>query len=527
MHTIQLRLLTTSYDEQVLYKRFGYISTIHNLVVKYCRKALDALYADPEYQDLLKRYKPAKKAAESGEIETVRAFDDLKADMHEIIRSYGLSRSAVDAFVSVVQKNQFTKHISSQQAQKEAERVFAGVEKVLFGTGKKLHFKKWEDITTICGKCPTNGVKYFDNQHQGYIGTREKQQYIHTQDGPNRWDGMIVWNGLEIKCDIDWSDPYVRKSIGKNAVSYCEIKRIWFKSGWRYYVILYLAGDAPRKFKMGKGTAGIDPGVSTEAVDTDNQSFIEELAPKCKEYNRHIARLQRSIDRERRIANPDNYNADGTAKNGRHDWKKSNTQRRKDAEVKALYRKKSAYTNCMHRRLANRILQEADTVITEDMNFQALAKRAKKTERQDNESVVQSADGTEKTVHKFKKKKRFGKSINDRSPGLFLRIMEGKYAQYGGTFIKVDTKEFRASQYDHVKDTYIKVPLSQRQKSVGGYKVLRDLYSAFLLKHSYKNGLRPKRKECVSDFKVFLKRQETYITEAKKSNVPRLACVGF
>ena len=27
----------------------------------------------------------------------------------------------------------------------------------------------------------------------------------------------------------------------------CEIVRLWFKSGWRYYVNLYLKGDSPEK----------------------------------------------------------------------------------------------------------------------------------------------------------------------------------------------------------------------------------------------------------------------------------------
>ena len=67
--------------------------------------------------------------------------------------------------------------------------------------------------------------------------------------------------------------------------------------------------------------------------------------------------------------------------------------------------------------------------------------------------------------------------MNNRSPSLFLKILKRKCELYGGQIQTVNTRTFKASQYDHVRDEYIKVPLTQREKVVGGYTVQRDLYS--------------------------------------------------
>ena len=51
--------------------------------------------------------------------------------------------------------------------------------------------------------------------------------------------------------------------------------------------------------------------------------------------------------------------------------------------------------------------------ITEPKNAKKLQKCSKKTEHQDNPSVVQKSDGTKQLVYKYKRKKRFGKSLNN------------------------------------------------------------------------------------------------------------------
>ena len=82
---------------------------------------------------------------------------------------------------------------------------------------------------------------------------------------------------------------------------------------------------------------------------------------------------------------------------------------------------------------------------------------------------------------KFNKKKRFGKSIKNRCPSGFQTTIEEKFKVSGGTYIEVPNN-YRASQYDHTADDYIKKKLSDRMyKLTDGTLVQRDWYSSYLL----------------------------------------------
>ena len=58
---------------------------------------------------------------------------------------------------------------------------------------------------------------------------------------------------------------------------------------------------------------------------------------------------------------------------------------------------------------------------------------------------------------------------------------------FGKKLNQVNTQTFKASQYNHFTDEYIKKELSNRWNNFDGIKVQRDLYSAFLLKNSKKD----------------------------------------
>ena len=167
------------------------------------------------------------------------------------------------------------------------------------------------------------------------------------------------------------------------------------------------------------------------------------------------------------------------------------------------------------------------------MNFKALQKRSKKdTEKTEKPVEVKKKDGTKKTIRKNKRKRRFGSSIQDRAPAGFVTILKRKCSQAGGAVIEVSTREFKASQYDHSKNQYIKVPLSQRWKTIKNEKgeecrVQRDLYSAFLLKNSNKNRNTPDRKRCIKEFDRFVDHMNECIEGIKQTNTSYPACFGF
>lgn len=233
------------------------------------------------------------------------------------------------------------------------------------------------------------------------------------------------------------------------------------------------------------------------------------------------------MDRSKRMMNPQNYHEDGTIKKGKKTWKYSRMYFKKRDLVKTLYRKKSSVIKQSHEILCNKLLQDSRTFLVEDMDFKALQKRAKETKRQEKQSAVRQKDGSVKMVYKYKRKKRFGHSIGSRAPSLFLTILKQKTKLYGGTWIKIKTKEFRASQYDHIKDEYIKVPLSQRWKEIGNYLIQRDLYSAFLIRYAASDRKHANRKKCLLNFENFRKMHDRLIEEMKRSGRSMKQCFGF
>jgi len=365
----------------------------------------------------------------------------------------GLSKYGLESWIKVCGRQ--LKHlVSSQQVQMEADRVWSGVEKCLFGNGNTIHFQKWYDLKSIDGKSNLNGAKF----------------HVHTM--------TAEWTGLTLSCVIRKKRaPYIAASLNGN-VAYCAIVRKMFGSGWRYYAVLCIRGKAvPNGRRSGKGALGIDPGVSTMAAMGTETGFLEELAPKVPEYNKQIRDLQYHMEASRRKTNPQKYLPDGAIDPKNRDrWVCSSRYKRNLQKLRAVYRKK---------------------------------------------------DGTETTVFKFKRKKRFGHSLNNRAPAMFLTILNRKAAMLDIPVEEIVTSSYKASQYDHVAGQCTKVPLSQRQKTIGGKLVQRDIYSAFLIQNPEPDRKHPDRRKCSERFPDFLKIQERILNTLKSSGQSMPQCFGF
>ena len=146
------------------------------------------------------------------------------------------------------------------------------------------------------------------------------------------------------------------------------------------------------------------------------------------------------------------------------------------------------------------------------MNFSALQKKAKK-------SKVVNGKNT--------KRKRFGASLQKRAPSLLVSIIDRKLKYFNETINKVNTKTFKASQYNHIEDTYIPKKLYDRSTIIDNNWIQRDLYSAFLLMNSKKDLLTTDRDKCLKTFNTFLILHNNLISEIIESGINRPSCFGF
>lgn len=243
MHTLQLKLDTTKYDDYLINRRFNAIFHIHNVCVKHMKRCLRKLSFDTTYQLYLDEYRKLIDKSKDKRLSAVdrKRRDDLSNLMKDIRLSYGLSECQLRKYIKKCKKRY--KHlVTSQQVQKEVIRVWKGVEKVLFGKGKDIHYKRFFDFDTIGQTSNINGIKF------------DKDSLSFT------WTGQTVFCKHRDEIRHSW---YAMESLN-HEISYCEIKRRMFNTGWHYYLIIYLDGEAPKKLcNIGSDTMGIDLGFNS------------------------------------------------------------------------------------------------------------------------------------------------------------------------------------------------------------------------------------------------------------------------
>lgn len=386
------------------------------------------------------------------------------ADINAMRRNHLLSEHAFHRDVKPMQHH-FKKNIDANTAQKIATTVWKAYQEYFFGSGKTIHFKKYGTLTSLEGKKNSTGIRFRDN--------------------------TVIWNGLVIPLASTNFTNYEQQSLA-NPICYCRIIRKYIKGSYRYYAQPVFEGIPPNKHKMGKGNVGLDIGISTIAIVSENITKLLPLADKILNIEKEKRRLQRKMDRSRKATNPDNFNPDGTVKKQgakKVIWHRSNHYLKDRDHLRELYRKQAAIRVYQHECLANDIIALGDKIYVETMCFSGLSKRAKKTEKNNK--------------GKYKKKARFGKSIGHRAPAMLLEIIDRKLSYHGERLIKINTRKARASQYNHFTNGHIKKPLSKRWNKIGRTNIQRDLYSAFLISNTMPDLACFDRIQCFKQFPKF------------------------
>lgn len=192
--------------------------------------------------------------------------------------------------------------------------------------------------------------------------------------------------------------------------------------------------------------------------------------------------------------------SDGTIRKGKKAWTKSKRYQKLQLRYRELCRVSAENRKLAIHEQVHKMRSLGDVFVTEAKNAKKLQKRANPEDPMDKNG-------------KPKRKKRFGRSIKNRCPGYFQAKVQQLFESTGGTYIEVPP-DYRASQYDHTADDYIKKKLSQRMYNLkDGTKVQRDWYSSFLL---YCIDLITKtidRQKCLAIFEIQLNKEHELIEE--------------
>lgn len=452
---LTLPLQLEKWQEDRLIKRFEIAGKIYNALLNAELKKLHRLEQLPEYKEIQSQLK----AYYQNNLPKTAAFKELNNQRSKLLSEHGFSEYAFKGDMKKFYKH-FSSNIGSSVATHcIASQVWSAFEKRLFGGGKFVHFKKSGDIRSLKG--------FSSSRKSGGVEIMFRGDHIE-------------WKGLLLRLKLDPDNQYESEMLSRR-IKYVRIIRKPGKAKWRWYAQLSVEGLPAIKrndetgepvHPIGRGAVGIDIGPQTIAYVSQTEVALKELADRVQNIEHEKRLIQRKLDRSRRATNPANYADNGTIKRGvKLTRNKSKRYLKLQMELSFLQHKQAEIRKQQHINLANHLLSLGDCFYVEDMAWSSLARKAKET-------AVSEKTG------KYKRKKRFGKSIANKAPASLISILDQKCTSLGLLgVIKVPTS-VRASQYNHITKSYEKKTLSQRWNIMpDGRRIQRDIYSAFLLQH--------------------------------------------
>jgi hypothetical protein len=429
-YILTLPLKTEKFQEDILNKNFEKCRRIYNACISELYKRYNHMKESKVYQKNCK-YKGK----------------DRNKIFNKLNQQYKLTEYALHDFVKLMGKYF---NIDAMTTQKIATRAFDAFQKLMFHKAKKIKYKAYGELNSIEGKSNKQGIRFRNN--------------------------ILFYDGLKVPVIIKNNDTYAYMAL-QDKIKYCRIKREIIKGKYHYYVQLIIDGIPPMKINkdtgevknyINEGTVGLDIGTQSLAICSKLEVKLIELAPKITNIEKQKRILQRKLDRSRRSMNPNKFNENGTINTkDKSKWIKSNHYIENQMKLKELQRIQKEIRKQSHSKLANYVLTLGDDIKVETMNYKGLQVRTKKTTKNKN--------------GKYNKKKRFGKSLANKAPSMFLTILDNKLKWHNKELKKIDTYKVKASQYNHFEDKFIKKELNERWNNFGEYKIQRDLYSSFLI----------------------------------------------
>lgn len=508
---LTLPLKLEKWQSDHLEKRFEIARQLYNTLVHAELKRIHRIERMPEYREIERQIEATTDKKEKWA---------LKNQKKQFLRKNGINRNTFTTDMKRLYKH-FNDNIGSNVAQHGiVSQVLTAFEKVYIeNQSGEVHFKKPGDLRSVQG--------YSQKKSGGVEIMFREGKIIWNQQGNNDRKGVAREFPLKLSPDNSYEAEMLKKHV-----KFVRILRNEGKTKPHWYAQLVLEGKpaikrdpasgAP-KHPVGHGVVGIDIGTRTLAYSTDSKVDLIELADRVQNTEQEKMLLQRKLDRSRRATNPENYKPDGTIKKGvKLTRNKSKRYRKIQHQLAMLQHRQADIRKRQHNELANYLLTLGDCFFVEDMDYRALTRKAKKTEI------------SEKTG-RYKRKKRFGKSIANKAPSMLIALLDQKCKSLNLEGVKKVDTAVKASQYNHQTDECKAKELKERWNIMpDGERIQRDLYSAFLLQHCRRDLPEYNRKKLQETFgnevyRVFdreaLQRDYPKFVEYHRETIQRLSAL--
>ena len=402
--------------------------------------------------------------------------------------------------------------LNSQIAQRIAQDLLAGIGKVLSGEASDISVPKRSEVNTIVAK--QDGIGLILGLYGGKVsvsfrgivremiqkdgGNKGKPNYLKVKrkvtveaTATRRSDAMDEIEALRSKYA---SYKFSGLANGYNPVRYCAIRRRLYEENGQvrhgYELLIVVTGRAPRRKgwrPIGEGKAGLDASTFAHTFVSEQEALIITPSPSMDKLAEKIADIQTQMDKIFRKANKDWFDEKGRFRRPKDMAIRSKGLDRPKEYLRLRWRIRLAWQRyrdtrkAEFNRVANLLVGKARVFVMEDMQYKGMQKRGH------HEVTVthKQEDGTVTATTETQSFRRFGRSMVKASPGLFFEILEQKVLAAGGTFIRVNPSDIKASQYNPLTGKCVKHGLDERVINVAeGIYVQRDLLAAYILMHA-------------------------------------------
>ena len=163
-YVLNLDLETELFQEHILEKRFEIGRKVYNAVLGIAKNRCIEMTKTKTWREnqanISEIYKKEKDSDKAKKL--CRPYFKIRKELQG---KYGCTEYSLHDVVKTMQHH-YKKNLDSFTCQKIASRVWKALDKLLFGDGEKLHFKKFsQGLNSLEGKTNDTGIRYKLNTH--------------------------------------------------------------------------------------------------------------------------------------------------------------------------------------------------------------------------------------------------------------------------------------------------------------------------------------------------------------------------
>jgi putative transposase len=377
-----------------------------------------------------------------------------RAAFDAVAQAHGFTAGAAQSFASSLRRSWAREHLPAQETQNLGVRAFDAVKQWHLGRRGKPRFKSTRRALHSLAAKDGNGALGPKTDAAGQLmGLQWGAGFVIAVAAP----AQTGRRGKEQQAEL----AQIEALIAAGAVLSTRIVRTVINGRDTYRMQLVCDGPPTRRHLVGDGRVSFDLGPSQIAVTVKgshgrSMGWVEPLADRIGLNTVRLRRQQRRLDRQHRGGSSVCFNPDGTHQPGRCDWQRSRAAKKTITRVAEQHRRLAEHRKTLHGALANRLFAHGADMACEKLDY-------------------------------ISWQKNFPRSVRDRAPGLFVRVIRRKAESAGGDRLYEYGPKTTALSQTCLCGKREKKPLSQRIHRCGcGIKDDRDLFSAYLGLHVYR-----------------------------------------